>query len=193
MLGARFSLRWLFGVVSFAAVSCGLLIYAKPILASVTFTTVLVVLLSSTAAAIYNSGDRRAFWTGFALFGFAYIWLVFGNWQMPNGSDHPRNHLLSTTVLTWFYSIAPATQTTTTMVQSPGGMSGMGMSGSMMPGGTGNGMMPGAASGMVMTTVAMPPEWNAFMTTGHSLFALAFACTGGLIAGSCFRGRKPSD
>ena len=191
MFDARFSLRWLFGVVSFAAVSCGLLIYARPILVSVTLSTVLVVLLTAITAAISNSGDRRAFWTGFALFGFAYIWLIFGNWQMPNGSDHPRNHLLSTTVLTWLYSIAPATQTTTTMVQSPGAMPGMGMSGPMMPASMGGGMMPGAGSGMAMTTVAMPPDWNAFMTTGHSLFALAFACVGGLIAGSCFRRRKP--
>jgi hypothetical protein len=27
-------------------------------------------------AAIYPARDRRAFWAGFALFGFAYLWMV---------------------------------------------------------------------------------------------------------------------
>lgn len=112
MLGARFSLRSLFGVVSFLAVSCGLLIYAKPLLAIATFSATLVILLIAVLSAVYNRGDRRAFCTGFALFGLVYTGLACGNWQSPDGSGHLRDHLLSTTMLTWFHSIAPATRTT---------------------------------------------------------------------------------
>ena len=59
MRGFHFSLRWLFGVVSFLAIGCGLLIYAKPLLSKLTFTAALVVLLAATFAAIYRVGDQR--------------------------------------------------------------------------------------------------------------------------------------
>ncbi|HVX14951.1 MAG TPA: hypothetical protein VHC22_27420 [Pirellulales bacterium] len=192
MLGTRFSLRGLFGVVSFLAVSCGLIIYATPLLAIATFSAMLVVMLTAILGAIYNRGDRRAFWTGFALFGFAYVWLFCGNWQMLDGSGHPRDHLLSTTFLTWCYSKAPFTRTTSTMVPLTPGISGMTGPAPMMV----RGMMPGGSPAMTMTTVATPPDWSAFMTTGHSLFTLAFAFFGGVIARRGHRrlaGRSEAD
>jgi hypothetical protein len=71
MRGFRFSLRWLFGIVSFLAVGCGLLLYAIPLLSKLTFTIVIVVLMSAVAAAGYQMRERRAFWAGFAAFGIA--------------------------------------------------------------------------------------------------------------------------
>ncbi len=73
-----------------------------------------------------------------------------------------------------------------------GPASGMAGPTSMMGGATG-GMMPGAASTMAMTTVAVQPDWSAFMTTGHSLFALAFAFLGAVIARRGYRRLRSTE
>lgn len=68
----------------------------------------------------------------------------------------------------------------------------MGGSGSMMVEGLGSSMIPGAAPRMATTTVATPPGWPAVVTTGHSLFTLAFAFMGGAVARVWYRRLKPS-
>ena len=80
----RFSLRWLLGSVSFLAIGCGLLIYARPVTACLTFAATLLVLFAAIPLSVYRSGERRAFWFGFALFGLGYLGLVCGPWQAPD-------------------------------------------------------------------------------------------------------------
>ena len=122
MRGFHFSLRWLFGVVSFVAVGCGVLFYANPFLSKLTFTAMLAILIAAIPAAIYHAGERRAFWIGVATFGFAYVWLTCG----------------------------PST--------------------------------------LVTSSSATPSiDRTAFLTTGHSLLAVAFALLGGIIATHTFR------
>jgi hypothetical protein len=183
MRGFHFSLRWLFGVVSFLAVGCGLLIYASPFLSKLTFSATLVVLLAAMPAAVYSAGERRAFWAGFSFFGLAYLWLICGSWQSPDGSELLRNRLATTAVFSWCHEKV-ARSHSTPMYQWTGGMAGppMGMS-SMMSGAGGSGMMPGGMSGMSpMTSVTVTPDWSDFSTTGHSLFEIVFALLGGVIA-----------
>src|SRR5215469_2700110 len=110
MRGFHFSLRWLFGVVSFLAIGCGLLIYASPWLSKLTATLAVVVLLAAAPAAIYQAGDRRAFWAGFAFFGCAYLWMVCGTWQAHDGSTALRERLVTTDVLTRCYEALPSSQ-----------------------------------------------------------------------------------
>lgn len=193
MRGFHFSLRWLFGVVSFLAVSCGLLIYASPLLSKLTFTAALVLLLASMFPAVFSAADRRAFWAGFAVFGFAYIWLICGAWQAPDGSAL-RDRLATTAVLEWTHDKAARRQTVSMPLQSPAPMAGTGPGMSSMMGGGGmpGGMMSGMGGMMMgpMVGAIVNPEWNDFLTTGHSLFAILFACLGGVIAKSSYRRAK---
>jgi hypothetical protein len=106
--GFHFSLRWLFGIVTLLAIGCGLLTYASPLLSKLTFTATLAVLLAAVPAAAYQAGDRRAFWAGFALFGFAYLWMVCGTWQSPEGLTSVRERLVTSDLLTRCYEALPS-------------------------------------------------------------------------------------
>ncbi|HWB12329.1 MAG TPA: hypothetical protein VG826_24095 [Pirellulales bacterium] len=197
MRGPHFSLRWLFGFVSFLAIGCGVLIYATPFLSRLMLTTVLVILWASVLAAACHTGERRIFWAGFAFFGIAYGWIVCGSWQSPAG-DGPLQHRLATTsILEWCHQRAPHTRKFSTTASPPPGMMMGGMGGPMgggpmmggMPGtGMGPPVMPGGAPGVLVVTQS--PDWSDFATTGHSLFTLAFAMLGGVIAARCYARAK---
>lgn len=175
MHGYRFSLRWLFAVVSFAAVGCGLLVYATPFTSSLVFTVALLVLMTAALAAALYSGQRRAFRAGFAGFGLAYLWLSCSSGVMPPG--HLRDWLVTTRILAWCYERTPRTRS---VVPLPGGMGGPGI----MAGGVGGpGMMPGM-QGMAVAPapIAVRPDWPEFAAAGHSLFALLVGALGGVLA-----------
>ena len=196
MRGPHFSLRWLFGVVSFLAVGCGLLIYATPLLSRLTFTAALGVLLVAVVSAVCRAGERRAFWAGFAAFGFAYVWLICGSWQAPDGTVALREKLVTTELLLWCSEKLPARQTTVAMTPVSVGVSYPAQPGSMgmpsmggmpgMGGISGGNMMPPAAY-VATTTITSAVDLTDFLTTGHSLFALIFALLGGAVARRCFR------
>jgi hypothetical protein len=197
----HFSLRWLFGFVSFLAVGCGLLIYATPFLSRLTLTVALAVLLASVLAAVCQAGERRMFWAGFAFFGLAYGWIVCGSWQSPAG-DGPLNYRLATTaILEWCHEHAPHTRTSSsTPAPAPMMMMGSSMGGPMMGGMSGGGAgMPGSMGGPmagaapITLIVSQAPDWSDFVATGHSLFALAFAMLGGVIASRCYEKAKPKS
>jgi hypothetical protein len=185
MRGIHFSLRWLFGVVAFLAISCGLLIYASPFLSKLTATLAAVALLAAIPAAIYHAGDRRAFWAGFSLFGFAYLWLVCGTWQSHDGSTALRKRLVTTDLLTRCYEVLPGQASTLPVL------------GKILPTQSGTvvidpltstytgdlTVMPNSTfSALSVTSVATSGVDRAdFLTTGHSLFAILFALLGGAI------------
>ena len=171
----RFSLRWLLGSVSFAAVGCGLLVYARPVTTYTSFAATLLVLFAAIPLSVYRDGERRAFWFGFALFGLGYLGLVCGPWQAPDVHIQVgvRERLPTTKLLELAYGWVP-TKAVTAM---PGGMGG-GMFGQMGFGGMG---MGGPAATMPIT------EWSDFATVGHSLWAIILAVLGGGIASGCQR------
>ena len=78
----QFSLRALLGATAFVAVACSTLLYASGTIASVVFTVTVIVLLAAIVAALFRQGTARAFWVGFAIFGWSYVWLV--QWPNPN-------------------------------------------------------------------------------------------------------------
>lgn len=197
MRGFRFSLRWLFGTMSFLAVGCGLLFYATPLLSKLTFTLAILVMLSAVAAAVYQSRERRAFWAGFAAFGLAYLWLTCGAWQSPDGSTMLRDTLVTTEILGWCYEKLPQRQTAivsspvpaggsvgysyidlTGYISAPAGMPSGGNAASMS-------MAPPMISG---TTLFMSPAVNRmdFFNVGHSIFTITLAGLGGLITRRCY-------
>lgn len=191
----RFSLRWLFGVVSCAAVGCALLAYATPFGSKLVLTCTLAALVAAGVAALVHRGARRAFWAGFAMVGVAYLWLVCGSWQTPHGHAL-RDWLLTTAVLDLCHGKMPHTRSMTPLSPSspPGMFSGMG-GGSTMLGGQSYGPMTGgmssAMSGMAGgppgVALTAPPDPGDFSIAGHSLFALLFATLGGLLARRGYR------
>jgi hypothetical protein len=185
MRGFHFSLRSIFVLVSFLAVGCGLQIYASHLSASLTFTAVLAVLLAAVPGAICHTGERRAFWAGFAAMGFVHLWLVCGSWLSPDGTGPLRDRLLTTTALHWCHEKVARTQPASVVMTGGMGMSpGGGMVGSMTSMGGGSMMMPGGMGGMPPMMAVVTPDWSDFITTGQSLLTLAFAVLGGLI-GRC--------
>lgn len=68
----RFTIANLLGVVLFAALAVAALREATELWDSAVFTLTLGVLLTSVVLAVHRTGERRAYWVGFALFGAAY-------------------------------------------------------------------------------------------------------------------------
>jgi hypothetical protein len=196
MRGFHFSLRWLFGVVSFLAIACGLLFYASPFLSKLTFTATLVMLLAATFSAAYHAGGRRAFWAGFAVFGFPYLWLTCGLWQSPDGSTPVRERLVTSDLLIRCHEVLPSRQTSMTMTTTPVTTGSVTYTGAVAYDPYSNAvqttMMPGGATPpgpLTMTSVILSTtvDRTDFLTTGHSLFAIVFALLGGVIARSTYR------
>ncbi|HWB14466.1 MAG TPA: hypothetical protein VG826_34895 [Pirellulales bacterium] len=190
MRGFHFSLRWLFGIVSFLAVGCGLLIYASPFLSKLTATSAAVVLLAAIPAAIYHAGERRAFWAGFAFFGFAYLWLVCGAWQSHDGSGALRERLVTTDLLVRGYAALPSTQSSSSANSTLASIALLQSTGTVVidpntgQAATASG---GGSSTWTPTPVAVAPPVDRadFLTTGHSLFAILFALLGAAITRRC--------
>ncbi|HET6879702.1 MAG TPA: hypothetical protein VFI31_06095 [Pirellulales bacterium] len=176
----RFSLRWLMGAMSFLAVSFGLLVYARPITGCCAFGVTIFVLFTSIPLSVYRSGERRAFWFGFALFGLGYLVLVCGPWQAPDVHIQVgvRERLPTTKLLELAHTWLP----TKPAPPGGGGMGGGGMGGGGMFGQMGMGGM-----GRLARTRVPTAEWEDFVVIGQSLWAILFAVAGGIIAQRCQR------
>src|SRR5215472_6201067 len=95
----RFTIASLLVVVLVVAVGFAALREASDLWDSGAFTLTLVVLLVSILLAVHRTESRRAFWLGFALFGWAYLGLSL----VP--SIEPR--LLTTKALAYLDSKVP--------------------------------------------------------------------------------------
>ena len=193
MRGVRFSLRGLFGAVSFLAVGCGALIYASPLVSKLIFTAAIVVLLAAAVLAFCRFGAARAFWAGFACFGFAYLWLTCGQWQSPDGTVPLRDRLVTTDLLLHCQRALPSNQpiATTTVAGSPVPVVGYAVP-VFFDAAASSGFSPGYPASMgssVVATAAGPAmvDHSDFLTTGHGLFTIAFALLGGIIAKHSYR------
>ena len=166
----QYSLLWLLGLMAFVAIGCNALVNASAFWAGLLFTVTIFVLMVAVLGSIYRHGSARAFWLGFAIFGWAYLWLVCGptpgrtfsedGWQFE-----PQEPLATTKLLSFFFhNLLPQVRGRTVVPQtSPGGGTGMFM-------GT-----PGA----MKVPIALARD---FFCVGHSLWALLFAYVGGWVA-----------
>jgi len=64
-------------LVAVAALGCAAMRSGSWLWASVTFTMTLGFLGLAIVGAIYHRGERRAFWLGFATFGWIYLYMAF--------------------------------------------------------------------------------------------------------------------
>ena len=74
----RFSILTLLGLVAIAGASCAALLNSSYALGRVFVTACFLVLLTSFLGIIYRSDQRRAFWVGFAIFGWGYFMAYWG-------------------------------------------------------------------------------------------------------------------
>jgi hypothetical protein len=97
----QFSIAALFGVTVFVALACTALLNASEWWGSATCTLTLVVLLVAVLLSVFRRGPSRAFWVGFAIFGWAYVLLIF--WPAPDPLSTCQRHLLTTKLSNWAY------------------------------------------------------------------------------------------
>jgi hypothetical protein len=198
MTRLRFSLGWLLGVVAAVAFACAAIRAESDLWASLAFTLCLGVLLVSIVGVLFSAAEPRAFWTGFAVFGWGYLLLVFGPWF-----DHFGRSIITTKLLKQLHVKLQRTipAPAASVASSPGGSAGMGMgqapwgspgAGQGSPQGmdpmAAGGWQPGGGAGMGGTRIVGPSSEQVWRV-GHSLFALLFAVVGGGLA-SWFYGRR---
>ena len=63
---------------------------------SALFTLTVLILATATLAATARDGPTRAYWRGFSLFGWTYLYLTLG---LPYGADDPRPRLVSSQLI----------------------------------------------------------------------------------------------
>jgi hypothetical protein len=165
-----------------------------------------VTLTASIQFAIFRQGPRRAFWMGFATFGWAYLLLLLVSWTLGRSTvnDSPlRAQNLPTQQLAsgsyhWLYDEAFEKYNVSVSMSSVGSYPGYGgsmggMGGDMYGGGgmagdsgmMSSGMpgMPGGLGGPV-SPPGPPPGPNVvdFVNVAHALWTLLFAAIGGCLA-----------
>jgi hypothetical protein len=188
----RVSIAGLMVVVLISALGVAALKAATPLWASIVLTTTLALLGLAILGAMFRSGDRRAFWAGFAVFGWGYLTLAFGPWfateiepklatSLAIARMHEKLHpgpsqtsaILGVNLNTWNSTVVQAgnvrmtqgvqnLQFTTTGAQAGG---------------------PGTPLSIVLTTMpTTAPNQAEFARIGHALFALLAAFVGGVAA-----------
>jgi hypothetical protein len=206
----RFSLLGLAGMVAIVAAACGALVYATSWLAVAIWCGVDLLLMVAALGAIVRSQPQRAWWIGFALFGWLFVVTIdgpFSLWKhqlplqvlMSTNERRPTHALLQKLARTM-----PRGTTTATAIDhyGPGGpslgmeeaasgmdsMSDMAADGGMA--GMGVGMTSGQTSWSFINITAVNNDYvSAFDSTGHALLTLLLACLGGF-AGSWFQRRN---
>lgn len=78
----RFSIRTLLGIIAIAAAGFSALLTSYEVWAKYFVSACLLVLLGSFVGIIYCRGQRRAFWIGFAIFGWGYFLAYWGRWAI---------------------------------------------------------------------------------------------------------------
>jgi hypothetical protein len=178
----RFSIASVLGVILVLGVGIAALRESTDLWESGLFTVTVGVLLLSVLLAIHRREARRAFWMGFALFGWTY--LLFS--MLP--SIEPR--LLTTTALAYLNARAPATPVVITgqawgdVTNGPNiqavSFTSPSVKVDVAPSGGQGGVLLSYDVRKLLFAGGGTPE--NFMRIGHSLFALLASLLGGLLS-----------
>jgi hypothetical protein len=98
-MNLRFSILWLMALVLLVAVGFAALGNPTELWASAIFTLTVGLLCYSVVGAMFLRGRRRAYWGGFATFGWVYLILVFNILSAKTGLESPP--LLTTRLLAY--------------------------------------------------------------------------------------------
>jgi hypothetical protein len=174
MRAIRFPIAGLMGAVMVVALGLAALRNGTETWAGVTFLTTCAVLCLAIVGIVCRDGAKRAWWLGFALFGWGYLLLAF--WSPV---ELPTMALLD----------AIGTRLGA-QVKFSGGMGGMGGGMRSIGGGL---MSAGLWAGGFGGGLGAPPS-RAHQQIAHSLWALVAALLGGILARAIFGGqREPAD
>lgn len=202
----RFTLKHLFIWTAVIALCCVALRNASGLWVAVMIGLALLTMATAILLVIFRRGADRAYWIGFATFGWLYLGLMLFGWNMdPNSYAanpfQPHNLVtsrLSEVAYHWLYDEAFETYNASLQMGPGGGYSGFGSSGGMSssPYGPGGGMMgsgmmpgggypgPGAMRGMGPVALPPPPGPNSqdFVNLSQALWAILLAAVGGALA-----------
>ncbi|HWE36964.1 MAG TPA: hypothetical protein VG406_10395 [Isosphaeraceae bacterium] len=185
----RFSIASLLGVVVFVAVGLAALRAASPAWDAGLLGVTLGALLVAVLLAVHRADRRRAFWLGFALFGWAYLLVILAPGVEPR--------LPTTKFLTFLDSKRPKPtgggiadldndgNLDLLVVDAAGQLKPLQRGGSFADVSVGS--APGGGNGpTAFATWALPARSRRttedFVRIGHSLFALMLAVVGGLVS-----------
>jgi hypothetical protein len=167
--------------VALMAVGLSALRASSRLWANVGFSLAVTLLVAAIAGMIYRRGERRAFWVGFALFGWPYLVMVFG----PSPFNAWRDLLVTTPVLVILEDYLKGATPPVTPTRP---------------------LVPGATRYGVNTFVELTPwtHWTAsdrsnpfasdsFNRIGHSFFCIAIAIGGGVFCRFLYNSRDESS
>lgn len=200
----RFSLKQLLLATAFVALGCVALRSANATWVAAMFGLALLILVASLLLATYRDGRSRAFWVGFALFGWIHLLFPMATGLQPTQVITTR---ISHRLYDWLYSVPPMAMGATGMgsgmsggmsmpggsyaggaggYSAPMGSSGGNMTGgwstpSGMPGSMGMGGMMGSVSGAMPSPFTGPTQ-DDFTSVAHTLWMLLLALGGGWFA-----------
>lgn len=180
----RFSLRQLMGFVVIVAMACAGLARPSPLTASIVFTFAVGTLFVAVLGAVGNRRAARAFWIGFAVTGWGYLWVAHwpdeDDWSITSPWElQTKGPLLTTKLLrTAFDAFHPPPPS------PPGGRGFF----SVPPQRGSTAEVPlllGQIGGGIRRTAPPPPTFDyeamqtAFFRAGHALWALVLGYLGG--------------
>jgi hypothetical protein len=187
----RFTIAGLMGLVVVVAVGVAALRFASETWAGLLLMSTFAVLGASVLVFHERTGANRAWWRGFALFGWGYLALAMGPWA----SEAIAPHLPTTLGLDALYARMhlegeaqpqrlALTRWLTSTATSPPAMGSSSIvlaasSPSPTPGPTAGGTTPPPPVRLWFVAASATPE--SFRRVGHCLWALLVACVGGLV------------
>ena len=194
----RFSIRQLLAATALVAFGCFALLNASPIVAAAMMGAVAVLLVAAVVLSIYRTGDKRAFWIGFAIFGWSYLLLCYGPIFTENNSPFGWTRLVTGRLATALYDRMHGT----TGIQIPGLGNLVFLETTAPPPTLSVTVAQPVATGSagelgqlalnfapVAPPVTTGPDRVDFLNVAHSLWALLLAITGGWFAAWARRGR----
>jgi len=167
----RFSLRWLFGFVALVGLAIVALKNANEAWWSLGVTIVLLVLSVATVGAVTSLHERRAFWIGCAIFGWAYWIVSTGSFGLERGT------LVTGALLRLVY--VPLSQE----VELPSDMS---------PGEPTYSRIGGFRNDGTPIHFVQEPSFGAMLLVAHPIVNVGFAFIGGWVA-TLFHRRARAD
>lgn len=205
----RFSIRQLLLGTALVAAACVALRSASPDWVAALLGLTLLVLVAAIALAIFRQAGQRAFWLGFAMFGWAYLLLLAYSWSLDPNTSHAnplRPYSLVTTQLSQsgynrIYSrpdsvnyyvtpsdisfAYPVTNVTGTMSSGPNTVT-MNSNGGLAKSGDFS-FYVGTGGTNTLTTIASGPSASVptgpsqddFINVAHALWAILIALCGG--------------